>query len=143
MSTVHHAADMLTVQFGLLREVSNFKGAVKHVGQWALHVQCDWQIERNGKVLATQGVLAASVDEAQRRAAESISDLLVGHERTIVESILANESGDVQLILSEGTRMIVTSGRTPEYEDWRLFEPGSDARHFVIEGGKIDPYSLP
>jgi hypothetical protein len=143
VSAVRHAADMLTVQFGSLREVSNFKGGVKHVGQWALHVQCDWQIERDGKVLATQDVLAVSEDEAQHRASERISDLLVGHQRIIVESILANESGDVQLILSDGMRMIVTSGRTPEYEDWRLFDPDSDARHFVIEGGKIDPYSLP
>ncbi|WP_413187456.1 hypothetical protein [Paraburkholderia sacchari] len=54
LSRVHHAADMLTLSFGPLRQVKNFKGMVKAVGQWALHVQCSWELEQEGSPVAAR-----------------------------------------------------------------------------------------
>jgi hypothetical protein len=135
ISGVNHAADMLTLQFGPLRQMVNRKGTVKQVGTWALHVQCRWQIERAGEILATQFDLRGSDDDANR-AVGRIYDLLVTSGPTHVENVLANESGGVCLSLSIGLRIAVTPGRVTE-EDWRLFSPGSDAKHFVIEGGTV------
>jgi len=78
VSGISHAANMLTMQFGSLRQVTNFKGAVKQVGEWALHIQCNWQIERTGEIIATQNALSGT-DEEAHRAAEQLDELLVKH----------------------------------------------------------------
>ncbi|MFL6705087.1 MAG: hypothetical protein ACJ8I3_22660 [Paraburkholderia graminis] len=141
VSGISHAANMLTMQFGSLRQVTNFKGAVKQVGEWALHIQCNWQIERTGEIIATQNALSGT-DEEAHRAAEQLDELLVKHGLTIVEDVLANKSGGVILSMSEGLRVTITPAGIPDEEDWRFFSPAPDAKHFVIEGGKIDPYSF-
>lgn len=141
VGAVHHAAGTLTMQFGSLRPVSGFKGAIRYVGQWSLHVQCDWILDRAGNAIATQADLFGP-DENAHRSAQRIDDLLVAHGPAIVESVSGSNEGGAIILLSGGLRLVITPNSVPNEEDWRFFDPTSDAKHFVIEGGKIDPWSL-
>jgi hypothetical protein len=138
---VNHAADMLTLHFGPLKEVATRRGTSRRVGAWALHIQCKWTIELGGEVLATQDDLCRSDDDATR-AIEKLNRLLVEPEPAIVERIAAGPLANLRISLSGNTAILITPSRVAGDEDWRLFAPGSDKPHFVIEGGMIDPDSL-
>ncbi|CAN0625051.1 conserved protein of unknown function [Burkholderia multivorans] len=141
VSAINHAADLLTIQFGPLRHATTRRGTVKQVGAWALHVQCNWQIERAGDIVATQDDLCGPDDKAHR-AAERLDELFVKQGPTTVESVRGSESGGVWIALSAGMRIVITPNGVVDEEDWRFFAPGVDAAHFVIEGGRPDPDSL-
>ncbi|MEW6344591.1 MAG: hypothetical protein AB1704_28420 [Pseudomonadota bacterium] len=141
VSSLNHAADMLTLQFGPLRETVTRKDTMKRVGEWALHVQCRWQIKQLGAVVATQDDLYGP-DEKARLATQRLEDLLVSSRLTTVESLAGSESGALCISLSAGLQLVITPEGMPNNEDWRFFAPGADANHFVIEGGAVDPYSL-
>lgn len=138
VSAVHHAADMLTVQFGTLQAVTNLRGAVKYVGEWALHVQCSWRIERAGSIVATQDDLVGP-DEKAHRTAERLDELLAGQGPIAVTGVSGSETGGVCILLSKNLRLVIEPDGTAGDEDWRFFGPTSDAKHFVIEGGKVAP----
>jgi hypothetical protein len=91
--------------------------------------------------VATQAVLAGS-DDAAHRGATWLNKLLVTDGPTIVKSLSATESGGFQLDMSNALCLKVYAGTMPDEEDWRLFAPGINTRHFVVEGGRIDPWSL-
>lgn len=141
VSGVGHAADMLTLQFGPLREVTTRRGTIKRVGAWALHIQCDWRIEQGEMVFAAYSDFAVS-EESTRITTRRIRDLLVADGPAVVESIMAGDSGDACISLARGIRLVICADAIPGEEDWRLFPSNSDAKHFVIEGGEVDPSSL-
>ena len=45
------ADDLASFQFGQKREVVNSRGEVKTVGEYALHIQCDWRIIRGDEIV--------------------------------------------------------------------------------------------
>lgn len=141
LSGINHAADMLTLQFGELRQITTRRGTVKKVGAWALHIQCGWHVEQSGHLVANQDDLRT--DEAARRTIERLDGMLVSPAPAVVERVQANASGCVWIDLSHDRRLVVTPEGVADEEDWRFFAPGGDGPHFVIEGGKIDPDSLP
>jgi hypothetical protein len=56
-------------------------------------------------------------------------------ESLVVERVRASDFGDLDINLSGGYRLILfPDGSTGEA--WRLFEPGKDVPHFVIEGNE-------
>jgi hypothetical protein len=132
---IHRAADMLTLQFGPLTPIVNRNGAIKHVGKWALHIQCPWKIEVAGNVLSTQSGLQGSEEQADLTI-EKICELVLAKGPYSVERVRASKSGGARLSLSRELSIVLEPLPVPEEEDWRLFAPGSD-EHFVIEGGKI------
>lgn len=141
VSWVSHAADMLTIQFGPQRQYTTQRGRVLEGGAWALHVQCNWRIDRTFSVLATQNDLSGS-DERAHDTANRLRALLVDQGPTVVESVSANEHGGLVVSFSGGLSLSVFPGGVEDDEDWRFFSPGVDAAHFVIEGGKIAPESF-
>lgn len=140
LSGVNHAADMLTVGFGPLRQVKNFKGVVKYVGEWALHVQCVWRLERAGDIVATRDDLCGP-DEKAHATASRLREMLIEHGPVVVEHLAANEAGGVVLTLSGDLYLVIVPDGIEGDEDWRFFANSSEARHFVIEGGKVHPWS--
>jgi hypothetical protein len=141
LSGINHAADMLTLQFGPVRETTTRRGTIKRVGTWALHVQCNWQIEQTGAAIARRDNLYGS-DEAAQLAIERLEESLVRSRATTVEGIAGSEYGAVCISMSGGLCLVITPDGGLEDEDWRFFAPGVDASHLVIEGGKVDPDSL-
>ncbi|VXB84820.1 conserved hypothetical protein [Burkholderia sp. 8Y] len=141
VSGVSHAADMLTLHFGPQKHFRSRRGTVLEGGAWALHVQCPWQLKQEESIVATQFMLSQPDDDAHQ-AADWLNAQLVTNGPTIVSSISASGSGAVQLAMSNHFCLDIISGCVPDEEDWRFFEPGTDTKHFVIEGGKIDPWCL-
>ena len=142
VSGVNHAADMLTLQFGPLRQVTTRRGTVKQVGAWALHVQCNWLLERDGRIFASQAGFRGSDNEINR-AVKQLQELLTAANQAVVEGVEGNATGNVRLALAGGLDLIITPDSAADDEDWRLFAPGMGEKHFVIGGGKIvDPDSL-
>lgn len=136
LSGVNHAADMLTLGFGPLREVKNFEGMAKLVGRWALHVQCAWQLERASGTVATQQDLCGS-DEKAWAATDRLREMLVQRGPTIVEAVSARENGGVELAFSGGFRLVVVPDGVEAAEDRRFFATGVEAAHLVIAGGTV------
>ncbi|MDR6470426.1 hypothetical protein J2777_004165 [Paraburkholderia graminis] len=141
VSGVGHAADMLTLQFGPIREITTKRQTIKRVGAWSLHIQCDWTIERGATVLAAYRDFAAS-ETSTREMTHRIRDLVVDKGPTVVQTIEVGDNGMVRIGLSGDVRISITTDGISDEEDWRFFASGSDAKHFVITGGKVDPWSL-
>ena len=141
VSGIGHAADMLTMHFGPLKQYRTRRGTLLEVGAWALHIQCRWYVERGGEIFANHADFQGT-DEETNRTTERLNELLVAPIPAVVENVWSSATGDVEIILSRGLRIVVTSDGVTGDEDWRFFAPDSDERHFVIEGGKIDPDSL-
>jgi len=141
LSGINHAADMLTLQFGQLRQITTRRGTVKQVGAWTLHVQCGWRVEQSGHLVASRDDLRT--DDVARRTTERLDRLLVNPSPAVVERVQADASGGVRIDLSLDRGLVITPDGIAEDEDWRFFAPGNDGPHFVIEGGKIDPDSVP
>jgi hypothetical protein len=141
VSAVSHAAEMLTMHFGPQNQYTTRRGTVLEGGAWALHIQCNWRIERAGIVVATQALLAGATDTVNR-GAHWLNKLLVTDGPMIVKSVAATDSGELQLSMSNNFCMIVIPQNLPDNEDWRFFDPRANSKHFVIEGGKIDPWCL-
>lgn len=141
LSGAGRAADMLTLQFGPIREMTTKRGTVKHVGAWALHIQCAWKIECADEVFAGSPDFAVS-DEATRAALERIRGLIADNGPLIVERVMVGDNGGVSISMSRQLRLSIVTDAAPDEEDWRFFEPGSEGNHFVIQGGKVDPGSL-
>jgi len=143
---------MRAFHFGLV-------GPVKRgtAGEFALHVQCAWRIE------GAKGIVTGSSDlwrpistdpdwESWNYENGNLQDALLHEwlggydeqthsyinldERLRIEAIGADDCGGATFILSGGFRLVLFPEGS-EGEDWRLFEPRTDASHLVIEGGRI------
>ncbi|MGF7192302.1 hypothetical protein JOE11_005380 [Robbsia andropogonis] len=139
ISAIHCAAGMLTLQFGQIRQIKNHRGTVKQVGEWALHVQCMWQVEQWGNVLADQEGL--NTDDDTRRTMVILNGLFIDPVHAIVQRVQAEDFGGIQINLPDDLTLVVKPNSDGQDEDWRFFAPGKEEEHFVIVGGKIDPDS--
>ncbi|NML33063.1 hypothetical protein [Paraburkholderia antibiotica] len=140
LSGVGYAADMLTLQFGPIREAPSRRGTIRHIGLWALHVQCDWRLEQGGRVLASYADFAISEDSIRETALRMRE--IVSSRSTAVESVAVDDRAGVMLFLSHGFRLVVAPNGAEDDEDWRFFAPGVHGLHLVIEGGRIVPESF-
>ncbi|KVL25442.1 hypothetical protein WS97_00550 [Burkholderia territorii] len=141
LSGAGRAADMLTLQFGPLREMTTKHGNVKHVGAWSLHIQCGWRIERANEIFADASDFAIS-DDAAHATLEWIRALITDYGPLTIERVVVGDGGNVSISMPRGLGLTIVTDAAPDEEDWRFFEPGSEAKHFVIQGGKVDPWSL-
>ncbi|MFP3796955.1 MULTISPECIES: hypothetical protein [Paraburkholderia] len=135
VSWVSHAGDMLTMQFGPQRR-HTLRGREREDGAWALHVQCDWRIERDGRAASSREDLRGA-DEKAHDTATRLHGMLVGQGPIKVEKLSAYDTGGMVIVLSRGYRLEVVPDGIEDDEDWRFFAPGIDAAHLVIEGGKV------
>ncbi|APA86862.1 hypothetical protein BJG93_02690 [Paraburkholderia sprentiae WSM5005] len=140
VSWVSHAGDMVTVQFGPQRRYT-LRGRSREDGAWALHVQCAWQLEREGFTVATRADLRDS-DEKAHATARRLHEIFVGQGPVKVEDASADDAGGIVVSFSRGYRLVVIPDRVEDDEDWRFFAPGNDAAHLVIEGGAVAPESF-
>ncbi|SDQ33622.1 hypothetical protein [Paraburkholderia tuberum] len=135
LSWVSHAGDMVTMQFGPQRRYT-LRGRSREDGAWALHVQCAWQLEREGFTVATREDLRGS-DEKAHATARRLHEILVGQGPIRVEDASADDAGGIVVSFSRGYRLVVVPDGVEDDEDWRFFAPGNDAAHLVIEGGAV------
>jgi hypothetical protein len=143
------AADMRTIQFGLVRD---YKGGC--VGEYALHIQCPWRLENETGIVTGSGDLYRPFDEKRELDNDfdwehhdnlqdhQLRQVLNGYdERTgqiinstshlVATSVEADLTGGFWLKLSGGYRLAVFPTGTRD-EAWRIFRPGSEENHFVV-----------
>jgi hypothetical protein len=148
----HRAADMRIFQFGKLRSAvsKSPKRKPRLVGDWALHIQCPWRIDR------PEGIITGRMDLWLSPDGEYLpDDLPHGDElpnlqdvqvqtwleqnasSLIVKSVDADQHGGGSVEFVDGSAIrFFPAGK--HGEDWRLFRPGSDEHHFVITGGAVE-----
>lgn len=145
--TIGHAADLLWMHFGSLREIKDLKGGKKQVGDWALHVQTNWRFVRESKIVVGQADMYFQAGNCERydwkaggqSRFDERADVLnqtVRNAKTVVEGITCDELGGFTLTFEDGYSFEVfpdASSDFPEDELWRLFAPGRDDSHFVVE----------
>lgn len=150
LSVARRAGDMRVFHFGQMRDKD---GAT--VGQYALHIQCPWRIDGPDGIVTGQCDLWEHIsaepmpDEWEPSIDDNIQDVRIsnlfggydakthshvnGSDSLVVERVRASNIGDLDINLSDGYRLILFPGGSTG-EAWRLFEPGNDVPHFVIEG---------
>lgn len=153
-----NAGSMKVFHFGEIKPHPDGKGTI---GQFALHIQCPWRI------VTSNQILTGSADWWEPSAHDAAGDLetwtrerptpssqetvlarLFGHydaetksyindaDQLVVQQVEADDFGGFKIHLSGGYRLEVFPDGI-HGESWRLFEPGNDATHFIIEGGRF------
>lgn len=145
LSAVRRAADMRTFQFGTLRPVN--RGSV---GDFALHVQCPWRIEGSEGIVTGRLDLweppedDTSLDENwDYETSPNLQDarLHVWFEQNkaslVVQAVDADDFGGAAVSLGQGFVLRIFPSGT-RGEDWRLFQPNTEAPHLVVSGGAAE-----
>lgn len=147
LTASRRAADMRTFQFGKLRSVE--RGSI---GDLALHVRCPWRIE------GPEGILTGRLDLWEPIDVDSkLNDEAWDYEKSpnlqdfrldqwlsrngsllVVENVDADNLGGGAIFFALGFVLRLFPAGT-RGEDWRLFRPKTDAAHFVISGGAVEP----
>ena len=138
---------MLWIQFGNLRLITSRYGQPKHVGEWALHLQCPWYFTQNGVVILadsdfyydtntdTQLEYYSDKSSAFQENARELNDKIKA-THIAVHTILYGESGAFDLLFNEDLKLTVIPAKAykdvVDVEAWRLFEPNSSKPHFVF-----------
>ena len=145
------AADMLTLQLGEPRADLSPVGRFREVGEYALHVQCPWRLTQDDRLLVGSGDLWTPADpdaDPQKYGPDVVGSswldyqlrkCLNAREAVHVVIISADSFGGFHLSCSDGIEFEVfpnasgTSSDVSEY--WRLLQPSTSARHFVVHTG--------
>ena len=122
----NRAANMESFQFGTPGLMpSALPGRSRVVGEYALHVQCEW------KLLGARGdVIASSSSE------HTLAPWLKANAIKVV-SVSAEPNGAVTINLTRGYSLRVVVDEN-EGEQWRLLQPGRDSPHFVLRDSGIE-----
>jgi hypothetical protein len=153
LSVSRRAADMRIFHFGDIREVNGGT-----VGQYALHIQCPWRVDGPDGIVTGRSDLWEHIsgkgmpDDWEPGTDDNVQDTrlrdLFGDfgagtllnpkngQKFVVETAQANELGDLEIGLTGGYHLIVFPAGTSG-EAWRLFEPGKETPHFVVEGSGV------
>lgn len=151
LSVARNAGNMKVLHFGDLRRTD--KGLI---GKYALHIQCPWRIERDGRIVtgwADYYIRADNNDDEEWEPGavtghlqnQIVADLLQEYDAETrsytnqtdhfqVTEVSSDEFGGVQIHMT-GNYQIVLFPCASRSEAWRLLEPGSETPHFVVEAG--------
>lgn len=152
------AADMEMFQFGD-RVTHEFRGEVRTVGEWALHLIGGWRIVTGGRVLvgrrdfwipargvSDDGFNPSSVGVSRR---DELMEEFVNHGESVhrAESATLSESGDLRLVFADGCVLetltdlgFVEPADDETSECWRLFQPATELPHLVVRPGGVIEY---
>ena len=145
LTAARRGADMRTFQFGTLRPED--RGSI---GDFALHVQCPWRIEGPDGIVTGRLDLWEPVDDNARfdenwdyGKSPNLQDARLERWLTrdqlslVVKSVDADEFGGAAISFGQGFVLRLFPAGT-RGEDWRLFQPKTDAPHLVISGGAVE-----
>jgi hypothetical protein len=152
------AADMEMFQFGD-RVTQEFRGDVRTVGEWALHLIGGWRIVARGRVLVgsrdywipARGVSdddfnPHSVGGSRR---DELMKQFIAHGERVhrAESATVSEAGDLRLVFADGCVLetltdlgFVEPADDETNECWRLFQPATELPHLVVRPGGVIEY---
>lgn len=147
-------AGLAWFQFGVLRDAEGRFGH-KKVGAFALHVQVTWRIiGPTGIVVAWNDRFFAAGEDpyldydnfdweppGANRCDERMNQFFAARAQTpvVVESVAGDAVGGFRLMLTDGFALEAFPDTSLEGENWRLFQPDTKDRHFVVTGVGIKP----
>lgn len=150
LSRIGSALDLLWMQFGALREISDHQGRPRHVGQLALHVNIPWRISVESRIAIGNRDLyfrANGDDYEFDQGGDSRFHVFANtfndrrpSSRLIVQSAATDPTGGLQLKLSDNYCFETfpnVAHSSPGFEFWRLLEPSTDGPHLVRETGEM------
>lgn len=138
------AANLLWIHFGKIREVPAYGGGTKNVGEWALHVQCPWRLCQPGRVVIAyhdfyhtpECKLLDNWDEFGKSQFDFVATKLAEefeNNPPVVTSGQADDVGGFSIEMSGQYRLeVFVDESNATAEQWRLFQPAIDSRHFVF-----------
>ncbi len=141
--SIGRASYLLWLHFGEKREVPAWGGGTKTVGQWAIHAECSWSLRHSGLVIVGSEDYrvdsgGSAVADAYDRLAQSRFDDIAERLRLEFESgaptaseIAGDGHGGFSLKMSDGYGLNISV--RADGGSWRIFQPSTDQRHFVVE----------
>jgi hypothetical protein len=151
LTIARRAAGMRVLHFGEVREVENGT-----VGEWALHIQCEWRIEKDKQIFTGSDDLREPIEVTPNfdwknwnyhrdgnLQDKRIEELLTGynpenqnivgsHPNHIVRGIEADDFGGLVVDFVGNFRLVLFPSGT-DTEFWRFFRPKVNRPHFVVE----------
>jgi hypothetical protein len=132
------------MHFGEWRERPDRRGGTRIVGEWALHIQCDWRFSNPGHPvlspadyhIAPDGRrISAGWDIVGANRFDAISKALHSDFETArpsVRTVDFGTAGRFSMDLGGGRHLVVIPADNCPDEAWRLFQPGTDNEHIVM-----------
>lgn len=152
LSAVNYAGNVRLFHFGQLSPPPD------RCGRYAIHVQCPWRLETQETILtglaewyipaneedtdddwdpARGGSLQDSTLRTLMGDVDSPEGSIVNRtEQFLVSHVEADAYGGFRIGFKAGMGLTVFP-TTNRGEQWRLFQPHSDARHLVVENGTV------
>jgi hypothetical protein len=142
------AADMEMFQFG---DRNAYRGGWR--GDYALHVQCPWEIKEGGRGIVECRDVYLPRDDGIADATEFNWDQLGANLRDqrlellfqehdskplAVERIRAGRDGVATITFSKGISLEMFVPTAAPREWWRLFQPGRSTEHFIVTPDGIE-----
>ena len=145
------AGSLLWLQFGDRITQPAPEGGTRVVGTYALHVSGAWRLCDLGGIITGSGDLLTPADPNadletfdrdvpggnwwDHRLARFVATNAASPP--VVERVHADRLGDARLLMSQGITFETFAESSDadhlETEFWRLFQPGEDAAHFVVD----------
>ena len=156
---VGRAVTLQWFHFGAERTVLDRKGKPQSVGEYALHTEKPWRIlgpdgiltgsgdryypagDPTGKIPPDFNWLKQGANRADARTTEFMNKW--AQAPLIVEDVWADAVGSIRLTFSHGFALEVfpNDSLPGEYsEHWRLFQPYSEAPHYVLTGSGLEEH---
>ena len=139
------AADMATFQFGSRTEITDYFGRPGSVGEYALHVQCDWRLVREDGIVVSRKDLCYPSDyngeeipsefdwdKDPNRRDRLLAVLFEGDREFAVQSVDAGVFGSFRINFDGGLMLEVFPDDSVANEHWRLLSPTTEKPHFVF-----------
>ena len=155
MCIARNAANMKVLHFGQTRKVNG-----NTVGEFALHVQCPWRIEHEGRILTGSADYYCRASDNRDDKWEPgnyrghLQNEIIGRIMTldpatksyfnqgdamVVTRAHCSDFGDIELDLS-GEYRLRAFPSSSQAEEWRLIRPDDDKSQYVYYSGPIGPW---
>jgi hypothetical protein len=133
-------------------------------GDFSLHIQCPWRLENTDRIITGRGDLYFSAQTGEYfddledndtyfEFGKNLQDKIIGEllqgfdpithsylnttKSLVVEKVDADNVGGATIFLSGGYRILLFPSSS-KGEDWRLFQGGSNEKHFVVSGSRFE-----
>ena len=145
LKEIGRAANMLWVGFGDDIIYVNLKGKPIVKSEYALHVQCDWEIAFGNEVVLKRNDFDIPKDKTSRQLfdAEQFGNsrfdkismefnAAIKANPTYVVNYSLHMTGELELELSDNLVIKIYPNSPSEGESWRFMMSGSDEGHLVV-----------
>jgi len=151
--TSRRSADMATFQFGKRIQIRTHDGRSREVGEYALHVQCDWRVVKGDSVLVGSRDLYYpagyvdgdaipdhfSWDRDPNRRDELLRALFEdGAKGFTVRKVYTGKAGACLIEFDDDISLEIFPNDSSEDEHWRLFATQDSTKEIVIGGSRKD-----